>query len=110
MSQFVISPLLQSRSRQEDPEQLRLKQKAKEVSVKRFEERGLGAEGGAMMATSHRPLTNDSVSMLVSTDAAAGTGSDQAEGSQPDGPGRHRPPQETENGLTGSGFQCRGTE
>lgn len=48
--------------------------------------------------------------MLVTTDAAAGTGSDQAEGSQPDGPGRHRHPQETENGLTGSGCQRRGKE
>lgn len=31
--QFLFSSLLQSRSRQEDPEQLRLKQKAKEVSL-----------------------------------------------------------------------------
>lgn len=56
------------------------------------------------------PPASDLVPPLASTDAAAGTGSDQAEGSQPDGPGRHRPPEETENGLTGSGCQRRGKD
>lgn len=52
---------------------------------------GAGAGGGAVGAKPPLQMSDD-VSVLVSTDAAAGTGSDQAEGSQPDGPGRHWPP------------------
>lgn len=72
---------------------------------------GRGWEGmGPLWQCPTLPPMSDGVSTLVSTDAAAGTGSDQAEGSQPDGPGRHRPSQETENGLAGAGCQRRGKE
>lgn len=86
---------LQSRSRQEDPEQLRLKQKAKEVSV--CYDKWLHSLGGIMVSFSVK--LNRCVTACV-PDAAAGAGSDQTERSQPNGTGSNRPEEKTENGLS----------
>lgn len=89
----MFSTLLQSRSRQEDPEQLRLKQKAKEVKYATI--------SGYVADFSVKPVWKTYLCVTAHIlDATAGAGSDQAERSQPNSPGSDRTEEKAENGLS----------
>ncbi len=94
----------QSRSRQEDPEQLRLKQKAKEVRWHTWD--AYLVRGPLCLITGQSWY----IYVCVATDAAAGIGSDSTERGQLDGVGRYRTQKEKKTGFSFTWDWHRGTK
>lgn len=105
-SSLIAIYVLQSRSRQEDPEQLRLKQKAKEVRWHTWDVYLVRGPLCLIMGQSWYIY----ICVHVATDAAAGIGSDSTERSQLDGVGSYWTQKEKKTGFSFTWDWHRGTK